>query len=267
MKIIKFILLLLITLMISGCTLATLPQDKDPDNGESKAKVVGIWIRMNRLQTFDLQNSDSLTFIAFQWNIINGVPTSQSKSSGSFYDTNYHVHSQDDLSSLTFTSTIPLRANLNDIITFYALIEDDNGKIVLGDILTSYHVSDDTLNNVYYTFTNEIVIDDKVIKEEMKFSFNFSYHWPIERIRVIELNENYSVIKTSDLPQSDEFKLNAKTSYFLIEQTTLDDTGKANVSISSYAASQTDEETPIEYQFFDVDTLGTVRVRTLKIQK
>lgn len=267
MKTIKLILLLLIAFMISGCSLVKLPQDKDPDIGEPKAKVVGIWIKLNRLQTFDLQNPGSLTFVAFQWNIINGVPTSQSQISGSFYDTNIHVHSQDELSSLTFTSTIPLRANQQDIITFYALIEDDNGKIVLGDILTSYHVSDDTLNNVYYTFTNEIVIDDKVIKEEMKFSFNFSYHWPIERIRIIELNENYSVIKTSDLPQSDEFELNAKTSYFIIEQTTIDDTGKSNVLISSYTASQTDEEKPIEYQFFDVDTDDTVRVKILKIHK
>lgn len=267
MKTIKTIAILLIALMISGCTLATLPEDHDPDINDPKANVVGVWVKLRRLQTFELPNSGSLTFVIYQKEIINGVPSSQSQTSGVFYDTNMHIHAQDELSSFTFTSTIPLRANLNDIITFYALIEDENGKISLGDILGSYHVSDDSLTKVSYSFTNESVIDGITMKEELKFNFNFSYHWPIERTRIIEMNENYSVIQTSDLSQTDEFRLHANTRYFIIEQTTLDDSGQSNTSITSYIASQSDNDPPIEFQSFDVATNGEVRIRVVKIQK
>jgi hypothetical protein len=267
MKTIKFVILILIALMISGCSLAKLPEEKDSDIGKPKSDVVGIWIKLSRLQTFELSSSDSLTFITFQKEIINGVPSSQSQTSGAFYDTNMHIHEEDERSAFTFNSTVPLKANLNETITFYALIEDENGKIVLGDILGSYHVSGESLAKVNYSFVDESVLEGVARKEEMTFNFNFSYHRPIERTRLIELNENYSVIQTSDIQNRDVFQLNAKTNYFIIEQTTLDDAGNSDVTITSYIASQSDEELPIEHQFFQVEPDGTVRIKALKIQK
>ncbi|MBV1709191.1 MAG: hypothetical protein KMY54_04965 [Erysipelothrix sp.] len=268
MKTIKKLILYILVLLLSGCTLAlTAPTaDKDDDQLDPQVNVIGIWVQTNENQTFNLANADSLTYLAFQKKLVDGVPTSQSVGSGIFYDTNTNIGVTDEGTISTFTSTIPLKSGEGQILSFYALIEDENGNITLGDRLSGYHSSNDMLANVNYSFTHQSTINGETKKDELHFDFKFSYHSPLENIRIIEMNKDYEVIRTYNLNDESEYILDAQTQFTIIEQTQIDSEGQHITSVDSYSIYDLKDKS-IEYSYFTIDENDEVKIKTISIKK
>lgn len=267
MKTIKKLIMYILVLLLSGCTLAlTAHSDKDDDQPDPQVNVIGIWVQTNENQTFNLANADSLTYVAFQKKLVDGVPTSQNVGSGIFYDSNMDISAKDEGTIATFTSTIPLKSGEGQILSFYALIEDENGNIILGDRINGYHSSNDMLANVYYSFTQQSTINGETKKDELHFKFRFSYHLPIESIRIIEMNDNYNVINIFIVKDETEYVLDAQTQFAIIEQTQIDGEGKRVVSIDSYSMDDLTENSH-QYRYFKIEENGEVKIKTIQIRK
>lgn len=267
MKTIRKITMVILILLLSGCTLAlTPPTDNDDDQPDPQVNVIGIWVQTNENQTFNLANADSLTYLAFQKKLVDGVPTSQSVGSGVFYDTNTKIGVTDEGTISTFTSTIPLKSGEGQILSFYALIEDENGNIILGDRINGYHSSNDMLRHVNYSFTHQSTINGETKKDELHFDFKFSYHLPLENIRVIEMDKDYNVIRTFNLKDESEYVLDVQTQFTIIEQTQIDSEGQRVTSVDSYSMYDLKDKS-IEYSYFTIDENGEVRINTILIRK
>lgn len=257
----------LMILLLSGCTLAlTPPADNDDDQPDPQVNVIGIWVQTNDNQTFDLANASSLTYVAFQKKLIEGMPSSHSDVSGIFYDTNMNIGVTDEGTISTFTSTIPLKSGEGQILSFYSLIEDENGNITLGDRLNGYHSSNDMLAKVNYSFTNQSTINGETKKDELHFDFKFSYHSPLENIRIIEMNKDYNVIRTYNLNDESEYILDAQTQFTIIEQTQNDGGGQRVTSVDSYSIYDLKDKS-IEYSYFTIDENDEVKIKTISIKK
>jgi hypothetical protein len=264
---IRKITMVILVLLLSGCTLAlTPPADKDDDQPDPQASVIGIWVQTNENQIFDLANARSLTYVAFQKKLIEGMPSSHSDVSGVFYDTNMNIGVTDEGTISTFTSTIPLKSGEGQILSFYALIEDENGKIALGDRLNGYHSSNDMLTHVNYSFTQESTINGETKKNELYFDFRFSYHLPLENIRIIEMDKDYNVIRTNDLKDESEYVLDDQTQFTFVEQTQIDNEGQRITTVDSYSLYDL-KDNPIEYNYFTIEENGEVKIRTISIRK
>ncbi|PKM63814.1 MAG: hypothetical protein CVU96_05985 [Firmicutes bacterium HGW-Firmicutes-20] len=267
MKTIRKITMYILILLLSGCTLAlTPPADNDDDHPDPQVNVIGIWVQTNENQTFDLANARSLTYVAFQKKLIEGMPSSHSDVSGIFYDTNMNIGVTDEGTISTFTSTIPLKSGEGQILSFYTLIEDENSNIILGDRLNGYHSSNDMLANVNYSFTHQSTINGETKKDELHFKFQFSYHSPLESIRIIEMDKDYNVIRTYDFKDASEYVLDAQTQFTIIEQTQIDSEGQRVTSIDSYSIDDTKDD-PLLYQYFTIDENGEVKIKTISIKK
>jgi hypothetical protein len=257
----------ILILLLSGCTLAlTPPADTDDNQPDPQVNVIGLWVQTNESQIFDLANARSLTYVAFQKKLVEGVPTSHSEVSGIFYDSNMIVNARDEGSIVTFTSTIPLKSSEGQILSFYALIEDENGNITLGDRLSGYHSSNDMLANVNYSFTQQSTINGETKKDELHFNFKFSYHSPLENIRIIEMDKDYIVIRTHNLNDESEYILDAQTQFTIIEQTQIDSEGQRVTSIDSYSMVDF-KDNSIEYSYFIIDENEVVKIKTISIRK
>lgn len=267
MKMIRKFTMCILVLLLSGCTLAlTPPADKDDDQPDPQVNVIGIWVQTNENQTFNLANAQSLTYVAFQTKLVDEMPTSQSEISGIFYDSNMNINATDEGTIATITSTIPLKSGEGQILSFYALIEDENGNITLGDRINGYHSSNDMLSNVYYSFTQQSTINGETKKDELHFKFQFSYHSPIDNIRIIEMDKDYNVIRTYDFKDASEYVLDAQTQFTIIEQTQIDSEGQRVTSIDSYSIDDTKDD-PLLYQYFTIDENGEVKIKTISIKK
>ncbi|MDP2814482.1 MAG: hypothetical protein Q8N92_08545 [Erysipelotrichaceae bacterium] len=268
MKMTKRITMLILVLLLSGCTLAlTPPTDNDNDDQpDPQVNVIGVWVQTNENQTFNLANAQSLTYVAFQKKLVDGVPTSQSVGSGIFYDSSMNINVTDEGTIATFTSTIPLKSGEGQILSFYTLIEDENGNIILGDRINGYHSSNDMLKHVDYSFTQQSTINGETKKDELLFNFRFSYHLPIESIRIIEMNNNYNVINTFVLNDESEYVLDAQTQFTIIEQTQIDGEGNRFTSIDSYSITDLIDDS-LQYRYFTVDENGEVKIKTITILK
>lgn len=267
MKMIKKITMVMLVLLLSGCTLAlTPPKDEDDDQLDPQVNIIGVWVQTNENQTFNLENARSLTYAAFQTKLVDGVPTSQSEISGIFYDSNMNINVTDEGNIATITSTLPLKSGEGQILSFYALIEDENGNIILGDRLNGYHSSNDMLANVYYSFTQQSTINGETNKDELHFKFQFSYHLPIESIRIIEMDANYNVIKTFNLKDETEYVLDSQTQFTIVEQTQIDREGQRSISIDSYSKNDF-TDTSLHYRYFTIDDKDEVKIKTIQIRK
>ena len=267
MKTIRKITMVILILLLSGCTLAlTPPTDNDDDQPDPQVNVIGIWVQTNENQTFDLTNARSLTYVAFQKKLIEGMPSSHSDVSGIFYDTNTNIGVTDEGTISTFTSTIPLKSGEGQILSFYTLIEDENGNTTLGDRLNGYHSSNDMLANVNYSFTHQSTINGETKKDELHFDFKFSYHSPLENIRIIEMNKDYNVIRTYNLNDESEYILDAQTQFTIIEQTQIDSEGQRVTSVDSYSLYDLKDKS-IEYSYFTIDENDEVKIKTISIRK
>lgn len=267
MKTIRKITMVILILLLSGCALAlTPPADKDDDQPDPQVNVIGIWVQTNENQTFELANARSLTYVAFQKKLIEGMPSSHSDVSGIFYDTNMNIGVTDEGTISTFTSTIPLKSGEGQILSFYTLIEDENGNIALGDRLNGYHSSNDMLTHVNYSFTQQSTINGETKKDVLNFDFKFSYHLPLENIRIIEMNKDYNVIRTYNLNDESEYILDAQTQFTIIEQTQIDSEGLLITSVDSYSIYDLKDKS-IEYSYFTIDENGEVRIKTISIKK
>jgi len=267
MKTIRKISMVILILLLSGCTLAlTPPADKDDDQPDPQANVIGIWVQTSENQIFDLANARSLTYVAFQKKLIEGAPTSHSEVSGIFYDSNMNISVIDEGTVSTFTSTIPLKSGEGQILSFYTLIENENGIITLGDRLSGYHSSNDMLRHVNYSFTKESTINGETKKDELHFDFKFSYHLPLESIRIIEMDKDYNVIRTNDLKDESEYVLNDQTQFTFVEQTQIDNEGQRITTVDSYSLYDLKDK-PIEYNYFTIDENGEVKIKMISIRK
>ena len=267
MKMIRKITMVILILLLSGCTLAlTPPTDNDDDQPDPQVNVIGIWVQTNENQTFNLANADSLTYLAFQKKLVDGVPTSQSVGSGIFYDSNMNINVTDEGTIATFTTTIPLKSGEGQILSFYTLIEDENGNITLGDRINGYHSSNDMLYHVDYSFTQQSTINGETKKDELHFNFRFSYHQPIESIRIIEMDNNYDVINTFVVKDESEYVLDAKTQFTIIEQTQIDGEGQRSISIDSYSVDDL-KDNSLQYRYFTIDEKDEVKIKTIQIRK
>lgn len=264
---IKKITMLILVLLLSGCTLAlTPPADKDDDDQpDPQVNVIGVWVQTIENQTFNLENAHSLTYVAFQKKLVDGAPTSQSEISGIFYDSNMDIKVTDEGAIATITSTIPLKSGEGQILSFYALIEDENGNIILGDRINGYHTSNDMLANVDYSFTQQSTINGETRKDELHFDFKFSYHLPLENIRIIEMDKDYNVIRNYNLKDESEYVLDAQTQFTIIEQTQIDGEGQRVTSIESFSkADLIDDSLP--YRYFTIEK-DEVKIKTISIKK
>ncbi|MDP3304677.1 MAG: hypothetical protein Q8S15_01185 [Erysipelotrichaceae bacterium] len=267
MKTIKKITMLVLVLLLSGCTLAlTPPTDNDDDQPDPQVNVIGVWVQTNENQTFNLANAQSLTYVAFQTKLVDGVPTSQSVGSGIFYDSNMNINATDEGTIATITSTIPLKSGEGQLLSFYALIEDENGNIILGDRINGYHSSNDMLAHVNYSFTQQSTINGETEKDELYFNFKFSYHSPLENIRIIEMDTDYNVIRTYNFKDESEYVLDAQTQFTIIEQTQINDEGQRSISIDSYSVDDL-KDNSLQYRYFTIDEKDEVKIKTIQIRK
>lgn len=267
MKTIRKITMVILILLLSGCTLAlTPPADNDDDLPDPQANVIGLWVQTNESQIFDLANARSLTYVAFQKKLIEGMPSSHSDVSGIFYDTNMNIGVTDEGTISTFTSTIPLKSGEGQILSFYTLIEDENGNITLGDRLSGYHSSNDMLAKVNYSFTQQSTINGETKKDELHFDFKFSYHSPLENIRIIEMDTDYNVIRTTNLKDETEYVLKPETQFTIIEQTQIDSEGQRSINIVSYSVDDL-KDNSLQFRYFTIDEKDEVKIKTIQIRK
>ena len=136
----------------------------------------------------------------------------------------------------------------------------------MGDRINGYHSSNDMLKHVNYSFTHQSTINGETKKDELHFDFKFSYHLPLENIRVIEMDKDYNVIKTFNLKDESEYVLDVQTQFTIIEQTQIDSEGQRVTRVDSYSMYDLKDKS-IEYSYFTIDENGEVRINTILIRK
>ncbi len=249
---IKYTVVMLLVLLISACSLVK--EIDEPNNDQpwyEEDNFVGVFVVartdfFDTIPEFDISNNDLTFFIVDEVENDEGVYTT-SQVSGVFYDSSYHVHVEDDKTTQTFNGVIPVLSTMRTIITVFEILKDETGNYVLGDTITSI----ETGYGAQQTFERETktTIDGTEVIKAIKIDLNYKVFDPLERIRVIQMNEQYNIINQRIIEENYEFDLDENTTFIIIEETRTDKEGNRYIDVTSYGLHDVDYFNQILHTF------------------
>lgn len=267
---IKYTIVMLMVFLLGACSLAKDtegPNNNQPWNEQDNFVGVFVVARVDYFDTipeFDVANNDLTFFIVDEVENENGAYTT-SLSSGVFYDASYHVHIEDDKTTQTFKGVIPVLSTKEVIITVYEVLKDENGNYVLGETLSSIMIG----YGAQQTFKRETktTIDGKETSKLIKIDLDYKVFDPLEQIKIVQLNEQYSIINQTIIEDNYEFDLNENTTFIIIEETRVDKEGNTYRDVTSFGLNDADYNNQIIHTFIDSDDqpLGQPRLLELRV--
>lgn len=256
------ITLILLLLILSGCTLAKAPETLVTQERE----IIGIYITTESMlnQGTVLDTNDSTqTYALINKHEKNGASYVESIVSGKFYDSLMDVRASDEIVTNTFTAKVPVFMQTSGVvIQHYEILKTSDGNFVIGNSMSGIGLNGDGgTAGVNYDFNKDVEVNG--LKTSESLSFNLEYV-PINKLlslKLIELSEDHTKLMETDMMETSEVDLQETTQFMLVEEERMNSDGTIARSVAAYARKQNEViehmiiRTPNEEVFASPDTL------------
>lgn len=228
------ITLILLLLILSGCTLAKAPETLV----EQEREVIGIYITSESMLiqgTVLDTNDSSQTYALINKYEKNGASYVESIVSGKFYDSLMDVRASDEMVTNTFTAKVPVLMQTSGVvIQHYEILKTSDGSFVIGNSMNGIGLNGDGIASVNFDFSKDVEVNG--LKTSESLSFNIEYV-PINRLlslKLIELNVDHTKLMETDMMETSEVNLQETTQYMLVEEERMSSDGTIVRNVSAY---------------------------------
>lgn len=219
MKTRKYLIVLLI-ILLSGCSLASKPIDKqkDPENTLDTLTFVGLYLvpytSLDEINDNFNINDKNQTIILFEDVIEDGVSYTKNHVSGNFYDGHFNVSVSEGITKKDFTAKISVLRGMDVYHRIHKVFKDASGNYSLQESMNYLNISSTFANG-----TNTTDINGELTVDEISISIEIVEFDPLIEIKVIQMDENYTIINENVVDGEDIITLTEKPEIILVEET------------------------------------------------
>ncbi len=210
------ITIIILMLVLGGCNLAQ-PYPSESTN-QNEPTLVGVYVVMNKdyndIPDFDINNKE-LTYFLFEEKVKDGQKYNYSIASGNFYQSHMHVNVSDTEEKLKFTSTLPRFSNEDGFYHVLAIHKLSDGSYEQTSLNTYLYDGDGAfMFEESYSTTTENITKTKTIS----FDIQVKRYDPLISLKLIYLDDSYSIIDTLAWNGENFFVIDQDVSYIMIEE-------------------------------------------------
>lgn len=232
------ITLILLLLILSGCTLAKAPETLV----EQEREVIGIYITSESMLiqgTVLDTNDSSQTYALINKYEKNGASYVESIVSGKFYDSLMDVNVNDEMVTNTFTAKIPYLAQASQVVVqHYEIIKIEDGSFRIGNPLNGIGLSDFGISGTQFDFNKSSEINGQKTSETLAFDLQFVPIQQLLTLKVIEFDKDHTKLMETDMMETSEVNLLEMTQSVLIEEERMSSDGTIVRNVAAYARKQ-----------------------------